>query len=288
MRAMQANVGGDRNTRLCQVRIDRVQFLAETRISQLPAIPGFRVERDCFVRRRICISTYLRVRTCKNHRTGTKLFIQYRPACPWLCAVKITAIADDRQGLRRLELKTLFNCFVGARLLLIEVAVDFLQVSGVDCRFVTRHAVFGKSRPRASSYPDSLRYGSRKSDTLIRCYLKPSVSAYRVEMELHGSWLRRKNVLKLKDLRRLPDLLYSNHIRFVQFDWVALARHLRHKGLPANRILQAARTEARSIHRLMQYLRQEVGVQNVHRFLVPLDESAEVFEALKEWVQRWK
>lgn len=288
MRAMQANRGGDRNTKLRQVRLDRVQFLAEMRTSQLPAIPGFRVERDCFVRRRISISTYRRVRTCKNHRTGTKLFIQYRPACPWLCAVKITAIGDDRQGLRRPELRTLFNCFVGARLLLIEVAVDFLQVSGVDCRFVSRHAVFGKSRPRASSYPDSLRLGSRKSDTLIRCYPKSSVSAYRVEMELHSSWLRRKNVQNLEDLRRLPDLLHPSHVKFVRIDWQHLRHYLRRRGLPARIILQQARARSKSIYAVIDYLRRQVGLVNTDRFLRLIPQDREIYSALMRWALQWE
>ena len=287
MRAMQENVGGDRNTKVCQVRLDRIQILAETKKARLPAISGFRIMWDTFVRRQTTVSTYRRVRECKNPGTGTRLFIQYQPTCPWLSPLKATLVGNDRQGLRRRELETIFSCFTKARLLLVEVAVDFLQVSGVDCRFIRRHAVFGKSRPRASSYPDSLRYGSRKSDTLIRCYSKPSVSAFRVEIELHSSWLRRKNVLKLKDLRRLPDLLYSSHIRFVQFDWVALARHLRHKGLPANKILQAARTEARSIHGLMGFLRHELGLRNVHRFLIPLEMNEQIRLALENWSRRW-
>ena len=51
MRAMQANVGGDRNTKLCQVRLDRIQILAQTKKARLPAISGFRIMWDSFVRK---------------------------------------------------------------------------------------------------------------------------------------------------------------------------------------------------------------------------------------------
>ena len=288
MRAIQANVGGDRNTGLCLVRLDRIQILAEMRTSQLPAIPGFRVERDCFVRRRISISTYRRVRTCKNHRTGTKLFIQYRPACPWLCAVKITAIGDDRLGLRRRELETIAGSFAKPRLLLLELAHDFSPEVGVDVRFVRAHGVFGKSKLVKTVYKNTIRYGTRRSTKLVRAYFKPEVRSFRLEIEVHSSWLRRHQVLTLKDLRRLPTLLHPSHVKFVRIDWQRLRCHLRRRGLPARIILQQARARSKSIYAVIDYLRRQVGLVNTDRFLRLIPQDREIYSALMRWALQWE
>src|SRR4051794_2313401 len=71
-----------------------------------------------------------------------------------------------------------------------------------------------------------LNYGSRKSGKYVRCYKKPEVGAYRVELELHSSLLRRHNISGLDDLVRLPGVVCPKHLQLVDLDWNRLQRYL--------------------------------------------------------------
>lgn len=155
---------------LCTARLDRVQFLAETRRNRLPQIPGFYVERDSFVRACSAPPTYRRVRNCANPRSQTTLGIQYQPAPPWLAPIKATVIGDDYRGLQLSELEKIFKAFKNARLLTVELAWDFSVASGVDRAFVMRHAVCGKSKLAGGPLYKDLRFGTRHSRTMVRAY----------------------------------------------------------------------------------------------------------------------
>ena len=63
--------------------------------------------------------------------------------------------------------------------------MDFPEDSGVDEEFVLRFGKFGNARRRKDrGGPGTLRYGSRTSPKMVRCYLKKSLDSYRVELEL--------------------------------------------------------------------------------------------------------
>lgn len=271
---------------MCQVRLDRIQILAETKKARLPAISGFRIMWDSFVRRQTSIQTYRRVRSYENPQTGTKIYIQYQPACPWLSPAKITVVADDRRPLLRRELEEILKGYAQYRLLLVELAVDFSPGSGVDRCLVRRHGRFGRSRLNPGR-PGSLWYGTRRSGKLVRCYRKPEVEAYRVELEVHSPLIRKHGLQSLEALRRLPALLYPAHLQFMRLDWVALYNHLLRRRLPAKKILREAKSYAWSIHGLMGFLRHELGLRNVHRFLVPLEMNEQIRLALENWSRRW-
>ena len=134
---------------------------------------------------------------------------------------------------------------------------------------------------------NDLYYGSRKSGKLVRCYEKPEVGAYRVELELHSGLLQRHSIVGLDDLARLPEVLCPKHVQFVDFDWNRLARYLANKIEDrSDLVIAGARRRKISILRLQRYLRRK-GVFNTHRFLVPRTMKKDVIRALNEWIQRF-
>ena len=134
----------------------------------------------------------------------------------------------------------------------------------------------------------ALRYGGRKTDKLVRCYQKPTLGVFRVEVELHSGILRRNDISKLDDFLYLPDVVYPKHVEFVEFDWSRLEQHLnarsRSKG---RRIIAGAKRRAASLRRVRRYLNRK-GVANIHRFLVLLAMNKRVRRALDRWARNFK
>lgn len=275
------------NSEICTVSIDRVQLLARTGTKQIPHIPGFEVCRDSFVRPQTAIRTYDRVRKLENPETGTTIYAQSWPAPPWLEPFKLTVVGNDSTGLQRAELEAGCRQFRWTRLLTVELAIDFWEASEVDRSFVLRHGLFGRSRLVGGRLYKDLRYGTRHSDTMVRAYKKPEIHSYRVELELHAAWLLRFGLTQPRDLSKLPQLLCFSRIRFVAIDWDALRDHLRRKGHPAS-VLNGVQSQARSIHRVLNLLRSEFGLANVHRFLSPLPINTEIKRQLEKWANRWR
>lgn len=278
---------GRRNTDApCIVRLDRVQFIAWPSGSRLPNIRDFQNLGDHFVRSQTSIATYRRVRRLLNTRTGTQLWLQYWPAAPWLAPIKGTIVAEDKTGLQREELEMVASEFRTIRLLLVELAIDFGWASGVDDWYVRRHGLFGKSRPGGAH--KSMRYGTRKSAKMVRCYAKPEVQAYRVELELHSGWLYSRGISQPGDLACLPPLLIPAHVRFVQLDHPSLKKHLKRAGLPVKDTLRLVRAHGASIHNALAWLRNGVGLQNVHRLLRSTSTTLVVRRAVREWAEKWR
>lgn len=273
---------------LCVIRVDRAQVHAKTFAGQLPRIPHFQLIWDRFVRPQTSPQTYRRVRSLKNTTTDTTLWIQYWPILPGLRPAKLTLIANDRKGLRRPELEQVIRQFEEPRLLTVELAFDFSKASGVDRGFVLRHGVFGKSRIVGGGAHQNARLGGRDSDTMVRVYPKGETSSFRVEIELHSSWLRRNNVIGVGDLPKLADLLLPKRLLFVQIDWESLSRHLARKGLPAAKLVSEAKLRSHSIHETMKFLRNEVGLCNVRRFLRPLRINRPIQRELQIWANGWR
>ena len=246
---------------------------------------GFTLEWDHLVRRQTTVCTYARCRCFRSLTNGAKVFLQYQPLKGWLKPWKVTLVSDDASGLSRDEIKRVLKYCKSYRLLLVEVAIDFSSSMGINKKFIRSHAVFGKSRRRAYTKENDLYYGGRKADKLIRCYEKPKVGAYRVELELHSGLLRRHSISALDDLVRLPALVCPKHLQLVDLDWSRLRRHLANKiGSSSDGVIAAARRRRTSLSRLRQYLRRK-GVANTHRFLVPRTMNKDVSRALKEWVR---
>jgi len=270
----------------CTVRIDRAQFTSALERSSPPDIPRFEIQLDRFVRSQTSVRTYLRVRAFRTQRSGSQVFVQYAPAVPWLPEAKVTVIADDQTGLRRNDLERIWSVFRRPQLLLVEVAFDFGSGSGVNREFVLRFARFGRSQLRKSR--DEIRFGTRKSHKLVRCYDKEGIRAFRIELEPHSSWLRRHHIRRLDAMSQLSKLLVPRHVEFVELDWTKLRMHLIRRGLRPTAIVEAARHREDSLHQVTDYLRRTVGIQNVHRLLLPMPINAEMNDALEEWARQWR
>ena len=274
---------------LCRADLDRCQLLAQPLCQgSLPKFPGFRRLRDSFIRSQTTTKTYARRAEYADQCTDMGVFIQHQPCLPGLAPFKVTVVPDDRRLLTREGLNRVVKEFSDYRILLAEVALDFSAVSGVDLTFTRQHALFGKSRRDTShSYAGRELYGSRKSAKLVRCYWKSELNSFRIELELHSEWLRGHKICTLQDLARLPNLICPSHIRFVQLNWEALRKHLLQRGLDAERIIRQIKAGKNPIHEDMQFLRATVGVRNVHRFVVSVEETHMVLGALKKWARNF-
>jgi hypothetical protein len=274
-------------------RLDRLLAVSwATSGQKLPPIPGFKVVSDHRVRPQGDIVTYTRARELKNPISGTRVFWQYQPRPGWLRAWRIEWIAGEGKGIDAIDVLRILKRCKYFRFILAELAFDFSPTSGVDRRFVRQHAKFGKSRRCFDrGGPEQLRYGSRKSGKLVRCYWKEEVKAYRVELEFHSRLrAKRKRPQAEKNYQFidvpseiLPQDL-GKHFRFVRIDWLSLERYIdRRFGQQGGTILQRARREARvSLSAVNRFLRK-TGVNNVHRFLTPMKINKTIDEALTTW-----
>jgi hypothetical protein len=132
------------------VRLDRVQILSwAPRGRKPPRLKGYKILRDCFVRRQTTISTYARCRQLQSLTNDAKIYWQYERLKGWLKPWKITMVADDKSGLSYEEIHKVLKHCCHFRFLTVEIAVDFCPSVGIDKRFVRQHGVFGKSRHRA-------------------------------------------------------------------------------------------------------------------------------------------
>jgi hypothetical protein len=174
------------------------------------------------------------------------------------------------------------------QLLLVELALDFATESGVDGKFVKRHGRFGKSRRQLDrGGPGQLRYGTRKSYKLVRCYAKPELQSYRVELELHSGFLRKHSISSFGDLEKLVTLVCRDHLQLVFVRWKRLGRHLVQKfgDRRGKTLLQAARDRSQSLQRVSKFLTRR-GVTNPHRFLKPMKINQNIRQAMQAWLNR--
>jgi hypothetical protein len=271
---------------LPRVSADRCQFLAWPKDDNCPSLSGFVIRRDSFVRTQTTVRMYCRVRTFESPETGTWAYLQYRGSKLARAPMKLTLIPSDRTGLRPAELRRVANAFRSMRVSSLELAVDFAMSSGVDRTFVLKHGVFGRSELRGGRLFSSLRYGSRKSSKLVRAYEKEQTHSYRLELELRSGWLRRYEIAQVRDLQKLPALLVPTHMCFVRMDWEQLEDYLKLRFSHAAKIIAKCCREP-SFPSLASYLRDELGVVNLHRFWRPLPINRSIKEALVDWGRQW-
>jgi hypothetical protein len=273
----------------CIVRLDRLVFVCprsepekweqREKVRITPAIPGFRVTGDKFVRTKARITTYRRVRSLVNPTTGTQIFVQYQRAHGFLKPVRGTIVGSDATGVPLPDLKKIGDAYGDLLIRTLELAFDFAPASGVDKDYVLKHALFGKSQPvNTGKFPDRLRYGARQTNKLVRCYPKPEVDAFRVELELHSGWLG----LPETDCLLQETSLLAQDFRFAYVRWRALDSHLASRGARGKQIAAEARLHYGSIHELFRYLRS-VGIHNAHRFVRTSKKDVEIREAFEVW-----
>jgi len=266
----------------CIVRLDRLLLVASGPSRSVPRIEGYTVIRDIFVRRQTTMATYARSRELRSP-SGTKIYWQYQKQKGWLAPWRITFVPDDRRGLRRGDLDAIIARCKSYHLLLVEIAFDF-DTTAMSRDFVRRHALFGKCRFRNTAAGGVRYYGARKSNKLVRCYLKSATNGYRIELELHSGFLRAHDILKASQLMNLAAILVPKHIRFAQMNWGVLRPYLIRKfgngtGMATFR---EARRRRKSLHKLCGFLRRK-GIRNVRRFLRPLKLNRTLRDALDIW-----
>jgi hypothetical protein len=276
-------------TSIC-IRLDRVIVCSEaSEDPSPPRIPGFRVRSDFCSRPGSTNRTYDRVRIFRSRTSGTEAYWQYRRRKAWLKPWRITVVGDEKRGLIREEAKRILRYCRDYKFVLVELALDFSPRTGVDQMFVKQHAVFGKSRRRWDrGGPDQLRFGTRRSGKLVRCYWKKEVDAYRVELELHSGLLRTRHVNQLDDLPKAAVAIFPRHLRFAEVSWTCLEQHLsrRYGSSTPEILLQAKRKSRGSLHSASRYLRRK-GVRNVHRFFRLLSVNQLVENALHDWAKNF-
>jgi hypothetical protein len=279
----------------CVARFDRFRTNSwAKRGMPVPKIRGFKTVRDFRLRWKEKPPVYARVRELRSITSATIAQWQYARRKGWVKPWRVTLIGDNKQGITAPEAWSFFKHFRFPKLLLFELAFDFPRSSGVDANFVLQHALFGKSRLRADRGGEGqLRFGSRFSGKLVRCYEKESVDAFRVEIELHSSLLPRPEGDKRREIidSRWPEIadagfsILPAHLKFVTIRFKALRRHLRRRfGEHGDVLLEKTREiSSQSLHSALGYLRRK-GIHNVHRFLAPLPEINDALErAVDDW-----
>ena len=170
-----------RGPAILRVGPDRLQLFAGPYASPTPPeIPGYSLVRDSFVRRQTSRMTYARVRINVNRYSGTRLFLQYWPQLPGLSPFEMTVVGNDSRSLSLQELLRSFEAFEKYRLLLLELAFDFLPRSGIGLQNCPNVTEFSGSpiQPKHGCFPTVPLYGGRKADKYVRCYLKEAVGAF--------------------------------------------------------------------------------------------------------------
>ena len=135
-----------------RAQIDRVQLISWAPKGQKPpTLRDFVVIRDSFVRCQTTTATYARCRQYKSVKDDAKIYWQYNSQKGWLWPWKITIVADDKTGLSYEEIERVLRRCRVYRFLTVEIAIDFSPSTGITRQFIRQHAVFGKSRQRATT-----------------------------------------------------------------------------------------------------------------------------------------
>jgi len=272
-----------RARRKCEVRLDRVGINAgATDRQSIRSLPGFRCVRSHFLR----TGAYQRVLELNNAETGTTILFYDRAMVPWVAKAKFMLIANDKTGLQPAELLAIFELVPDSRLFLVELAFDFDRKLGVTLAFVLAHALFGKSRFRARK-PGILWFGTRRSAKLVRAYWKPQIAAFRVELELHSSWLRTHAIRDLFDFSLLPSLIVPRHILFCRVNWDKVSSRLLRVHPNHSLAVRNLFWQRFELHATLSFIRDELAFPNARRFLIPLATNRIVANALNVWAQKW-
>jgi hypothetical protein len=275
----------------CTVRLDRLRFSAEPRRrTKASTIKGFVVAQDFRVKPQGKLPTYSRVRKLRSRTTSSSVVVQYKAQQPWLRPCAVTVIGDDTLGITPEELERIAEQFCNCKLSLVELALDFDPSTGVDRDDVLHHWLFGKARRRADrGGPGSLRFGSRSSPKIVRCYAKSEIGNFRVELEIHGALLRGMGITDIPNLYLVASKVSPKHVRVVGVRWKTLAAHLNRRfGSKGSAMLDETRRrrDELSLRDALRFL-SEQGVPNPHRFLKPLRLNDEIKVALRRWSKKF-
>ena len=274
----------------CVAGLDRLILNAVARGKHgIQNVPGYERVSDFIPHRQGKIATYGRLRKLRSIEDSSKIDVQYKPRVPWVSPLRVTMIGDDETGLTLEQIESVTRQCQRHTFSLVELAFDFAPSAGVDRGFVLRHGRFGKSRRRLDrGGPGSLRYGGRECPKLVRCYFKPVLDCFRVELEIHGLMLKKHGVREIFDLGKIAAALVPAHLKFVVFRWKKLEAYLGRKfGQDGAAIYEETRRKAGcSLRAATRHLKKN-GVANPHRFLGSLQINRHVRKALGHWAEEF-
>jgi len=158
----------------------------------------------------------------------------------------------------------------------------------VNAKFIRQHVRCGKSRMRPNRrFPKAVWFGAPSSERFLRCYPKPPVLGFRIELQLNRAAIQKYGLDDLKLWTRLPEVV-RKYVAFYRMDWKRLTVYVRrHFRRDPSVVLEKARSLRGNLGDLLRFLRRS-SVNNPGRFLVPMRVNDEIAQALRIWKRRWE
>lgn len=283
--------GGFFDGESCAAILDLLTFACKENPAQaLKAVPGMRSGRSHRIKNPVEKGRYGRVHWFLHAPSGMKVSLASEPIHLWLWPFRITLIANDRTGLRSEDVFSVLELMPGARLLMMELALDFSATSGVTDRYVRLCGVFGKSlRDRSMKNPSGDWWGTRNGQKRVKSYFKPEVFGHRLEWKVKRSFLKEAGITTPFDFWRFQQLLPRRHVLFARIDEPRLVKQLRAAlgSTEAQRIFRTVTELEGDLVEQMAFLRQVAGLTNTRRLLVPLRTNRLIRDALRAWARSW-
>ena len=120
--------------------------------------------------------------------------------------------------------------------------------------------------------------------------MKKRSEVLRVELELRSRFLKLYGIKEPYDLGKLVEILPEHHIHFARINERKLIERLRRMGFSPKKllfILDDIRLLEGDVWATLNYLHQELDLDNARRLLDSLDVNDVVLAALKEWAAMW-
>ena len=278
----------------CVGRLDRIVAAASAvPTAAIQQIPGFHLRRRYPVKpqRQGDFVSYGWVARIAGINSIREVMIYSDRQAKWLAPAKIIVIARDALGLQFPDMCSIFELLTEPQIIDVELACDFATDSIVDVKFVEKHALFGKSRPRnVGTNPLYSSYGRRVGTKFVRSYFKPELNCQRVEFSFHLRDLARFGIKDIFNLHKLGVVL-PRHIWFARLSPQKLQQKLYRDGFSIEK-QQAILCEAEKLEgnlcQTLKYLRRTARLKNTRRLLVPLDDiNRVVLAAISKWAAEW-
>jgi hypothetical protein len=279
---------------LCNAVLDRLVLGSNSKIKDLPKqIPGFKTHYEYQIGygRPLDSSApweqfYKRRRT-SHSPTGNTLDIWFQTLVGLQDRIKVRLIAGNTHAITAQEIETLWHLFPQCRVLILELAFDFVPSAGIDRRYARKYCKFGKSRRlKRRGLGKTLYWGERKSSKLVRAYFKKLLGVFRIELQLNPRLIRNLRLEDFRSIDKLHDLLLPRHFEFVKIDWAAIGRYCAENDLGIGAIDIAK--EKKTLHAQMDSLRRTTRIENLYRFLKPLKTNQLVRDAIQKFVKQYK
>jgi len=274
----------------CVSRLDRVQGSCDNDPAPpLMELPGLLPAESRPIRRpgNGAFQPYSRAQWFHSTKHEGKLVVESERREHWLPPFRLTLVADDVLGLSPPDVFSVLEQLPDFKLTMGELAVDFPE--GMDRGGVRSHGLFGKSRP-APAVNGTDYWGSRKGAKLVRCYFKPQIQAFRVELEMRPRFLKYHGVRDIFGFHKLAAILPSRHIYFGELNESRLHSRLRRMGMSVRRqreILRMVAAMEGDLWPTLNFLRHDVRMRNTRRLVDPMPINEIVADAIRTWAAMW-